>query len=32
MLGKIYAHKDDINIFVKRQDFGSFTMKLGNEW
>lgn len=32
MSGRIYANKDDLNIFVRRKVPYSWTMNLGNKW
>lgn len=32
MSGRIYAKKDDLNIFVRRKVPYSWTMNLGNKW
>ncbi len=32
MSGRIYINADDLNIFVKRKGFCSWTMNLGNKW
>lgn len=32
MSGRIYANPDDLNIFVRRKGFCSWTMNLGNIW
>lgn len=32
MSGRIYCNADDLNIFVRRNGFGAWTMNLGNKW